>query len=139
MTPELEAGYRNALKESLDAGYLVLSNGGSAVNAVKAAVVMMEDNVLFNAGRGSVFTHKGLNEMDAAIMNGSTLDAGAVAGITNIRNPIKLAEEIMLHSGHVFLAGEGATDFAMKREMKFEPDEYFYSEFRYKQLEGNKR
>lgn len=134
MTPKLEADYRQALKESLDAGYSVLSNGGSAVNAVKAAVVMLEDNVLFNAGRGSVFTYKGLHEMDAAIMNGSTLDAGAVAGITNIRNPIKLAEEIMLHSGHVFLAGEGATDFAMKRGMKFEPDEYFFSEFRYKQL-----
>ena len=133
MTPELEAEYRKALKESLDAGYLVLSNGGSAVNAVKAAVVMLEDNVLFNAGRGSVFTHKGLHEMDAAIMNGSTLDAGAVAGVRNIRNPVKLAEEIMLHSGHVFLAGEGANDFAIKRGMKFEPDEYFFSDFRYKQ------
>jgi len=134
MTPELEAEYRNALKESLDAGYYVLANGGSAVNAVKAAVVMMEDNILFNAGRGSVFTHKGLHEMDAAIMNGSTLDAGAVAGVKNIRNPVELAEEVMLHSGHVFLAGEGANDFAIKRGIKMEPDEYFFSDYRYEQL-----
>ena len=133
MTPELEAEYRNALKESLDAGYAVLENGGSAINAVKAAVVMMEDNVLFNAGRGSVFTKKGLNEMDAAIMDGSTLDAGAVAGVRNIRNPVELAEEVMLHSGHVFLSGKGANDFAIKQGIKLEPDEYFYSEYRYDQ------
>ena len=133
MTPELEAEYRNALKESLDAGYAVLEIGGSAIHAVKAAVVMMEDNVLFNAGRGSVFTKKGLNEMDAAIMDGSTLDAGAVAGVRNIRNPVELAEEVMLHSGHVFLSGEGANDFAIKQGIKLEPDEYFYSEYRYDQ------
>ncbi len=134
MTAELEAEYRSALKESLDAGYNALANGDSAINAVKTAVMMLEDNILFNAGRGAVFTHKGLHEMDAAIMNGSTLDAGAVAGVRNIRNPVKLAEEIMLHSSHVFLAGEGARDFAIKREMKFEPDEYFFSEYRYEQL-----
>src|SRR5664279_3604966 len=84
MTPELEAEYRKALKESLEAGYSVLSAGGSAVDAVKVGVVVMEDNVLFNAGRGSVFTHKGLHEMDAAIMNGNTLDAGAVAGVRTV-------------------------------------------------------
>ncbi len=133
LTPELEAEYRKALKESLDAGYLVLSAGGSAVNAVKAAVAMLEDNVLFNAGRGSVFTHKGLHEMDAAIMDGNTLAAGAVAGVKNIRNPVELAEKVMLHSGHVFLGGEGANEFAVTQGMKFEPDEYFYSDFRYKQ------
>ncbi|KAA9039279.1 isoaspartyl peptidase/L-asparaginase [Ginsengibacter hankyongi] len=133
MTPELEAEYRNALKESLDAGFAVLENGGSAINAVKAAVVMMEDSVLFNAGRGSVFTKKGLNEMDAAIMDGRTLDAGAVAGVRNIRNPVELAEEVMLHSGHVFLSGKGANDFAIKQGIKLEPDEYFYSEYRYNQ------
>jgi len=133
MTPELEVEYRTALKESLDAGYAVLENGGSALNAVKAAVVMMEDNVLFNAGKGSVFTKKGLNEMDAAIMDGSTLDAGAVAGVRNIRNPVELAEEVMLHSGHVFLSGKGANDFAIRQGIRLEPDEYFYSEFRYNQ------
>lgn len=133
MTPELEEAYRNAMKDSLDAGYEVLENGGTAINAVKAAVVSMEDNVLFNAGKGSVFTKKGLNEMDAAIMNGRTLDAGAVAGVRNIRNPVELANEVMLHSGHIFLSDKGAIDFAIKRGMKLEPDEYFYSEYRYDQ------
>jgi L-asparaginase / beta-aspartyl-peptidase len=133
MTPELEAEYRKALKESLEAGYSVLSAGGSAVDAVKAAVVVMEDNVLFNAGRGSVFTNKGLHEMDAAIMNGNTLNAGAVAGVRNIRNPVNLAEKVMLHSGHVFLSGEGANEFAVTQGMKLEPDEYFYSDYRYNQ------
>ena len=133
MTPELEIEYRKALEESLNAGYAVLENGGSAINAVKAAVVMMEDNVLFNAGRGSVFTKKGLNELDAAIMDGSTLDAGAVAGVRNIRNPVELAEEVMMHSGHVFLSGKGANDFAIKQGIKLEPDEYFYSQYRYDQ------
>ena len=87
MTPELEEAYRGALKEALDAGYAVLETGGTAVNAVKAAVVVMEDNALFNAGKGAVFTKKGLHELDAAIMDGSTLDAGAIAGVRNIRNP----------------------------------------------------
>jgi len=133
MTPELEIEYRKALQESLDAGYAVLENGGTAINAVKAAVVMMEDNVLFNAGRGSVFTKKGLNEMDAAIMDGSTLNAGAVAGVRNIRNPVELAEEVMMHSGHVFLSGKGANDFAIRQGIKLEPDEYFHSQYRYDQ------
>ncbi|MEP6582652.1 MAG: isoaspartyl peptidase/L-asparaginase [Ginsengibacter sp.] len=133
MTPELEEAYRQALKDALDAGYAVLENGGKAVNAVKAAVVIMEDCPLFNAGKGSVFTKKGLNEMDAAIMDGSTLDAGAIAGVRNIRNPIELAEEVMLQSGHVFLSGKGANDFAIKQGIKLEPDEYFYSEYRYDQ------
>lgn len=133
MTPELEEAYRKALKDSLDAGYAVLEIGGSAVNAVKAAVVVMEDNALFNAGKGAVFTKKGLNELDAAIMDGSSLNAGAVAGVRNIRNPVELAEEVMLHSGHVFLSGKGANDFAIKQGIKLEPDEYFFSQYRYDQ------
>jgi beta-aspartyl-peptidase (threonine type) len=133
MTVELEKAYRNALKDALDAGYAVLEIGGSAVNAVKAAVVVMEDNALFNAGKGAVFTKKGLNELDAAIMDGSTLNAGAIAGVRNIRNPVELAEEVMLHSGHVFLSGKGANDFAIKQGIKLEPDEYFYSQYRYDQ------
>ena len=133
MTPELEDAYRKVLKESLDAGYAVLENGGSAVNAVKAAIVVMEDCPLFNAGKGSVFTKKGVNEMDAAIMDGSDLSAGAVAGIRNVRNPVELAEEVMLHSGHVFLSGKGANDFALKQGIKLEPDEYFHTEYRYDQ------
>jgi len=133
MTPELEEAYLDGLKRGADAGYGVLEQGGAAVNAVKAAIVVMEDNVLFNAGRGSVFTKKGVQEMDAAIMNGATLEAGAVAGVRNVRNPIMLATEVMLHSNHVFLSGKGANDFAIKQGVKLEPDEYFFSQFRYDQ------
>ena len=133
MTPELEEAYRNGLKEALNAGYAVLENGGTAVNAVKAAVVVLEDIPLFNAGKGAVFTKKGLNELDAAIMDGSNLNAGAIAGVRNIRNPVELAEEVMLHSGHVFLSGKGANDFAIKQGIKLEPDDYFYSQYRYDQ------
>jgi beta-aspartyl-peptidase (threonine type) len=115
-----------------------LQNGGSAIEAVKAAVINLEDNILFNAGKGSVFTNDGLNEMDASIMDGKTLNAGAVAGVQHIRNPIQLAEEIMINSGHVFLSGEGANAFAKTRGIKTEPDEYFYSEFRYNQLSAIK-
>lgn len=133
MTPELEQAYCNALQESLDAGYAVLEQGGSAVNAIKASIVFLEDNLLFNAGRGSVFTKKGVQEMDAAIMNGKDLSAGAAAGIRNVRNPIELATEVMRNSNHVFLSGKGAMDFAIKQGIKLEPDEYFFSQFRYDQ------
>lgn len=133
MTPELERAYQQGLTEALDAGYAVLEEGGSAANAVKAAIVILEDNVLFNAGRGSVFTKKGVQEMDAAIMNGSDLAAGAVAGVRNVRNPIELAMEVMRNSNHVFLSGKGANDFAIKQGVKLEPDEYFFSQFRYDQ------
>ena len=133
MTPELEAAYILALQDAVNAGYAVLEQEGSAVNAVKAAIVVLEDNVLFNAGRGSVFTKKGVQEMDAAIMDGSDLAAGAVAGVRNVRNPIELAMEVMQHSNHVFLSGKGANDFAIKQGVKLEPEEYFYSQFRYDQ------
>ena len=133
MSPELEAAYMEGLQEALNAGYAVLEKGGTAVNAVKAAVVVLEDNVLFNAGRGSVFTKKGVQEMDAAIMDGGTLEAGAVAGVRNVRNPIELATEVMINSNHVFLSGKGANDFAIKQGIKLEPDEYFFSSFRYDQ------
>lgn len=133
MTPELEAAYIKGLEESLAAGFAVLAEGGTAVNAVKAAIVILEDNLLFNAGRGSVFTKKGVQEMDAAIMNGKTLDAGAVSGLRNVRNPIELANEVMLNSNHVFLSGKGANDFAIKQGIKLEPDEFFFSQFRYDQ------
>lgn len=133
LTPEMEEAYRHGLSEAVEAGYAVLAIGGTAVNAVKAAVVLLEDNPLFNAGRGAVFTKKGLNEMDAAIMDGSNLGAGAIAGVRNVRNPVELAEEVMLHSGHVFLSGKGANDFAIKQGIKLEPEEYFYSQFRYDQ------
>ena len=133
MTPELEAAYIRGLQESVNAGYAVLEEGGSATNAVKAAIVILEDNLLFNAGRGSVFTKKGLQEMDAAIMDGKDLAAGAVAGIRKVRNPIELAAEVMHNSNHVFLSGKGANDFAIKQGIKLEPDEFFFSQFRYDQ------
>lgn len=133
MTPELEEAYIRGLQEAVDAGFAVLEEGGSATNAVKAAVVILEDNMLFNAGRGSVFTKKGVQEMDAAIMEGKMLDAGAVAGVRNVRNPIELAAEVMHNSNHVFLSGKGANDFAIKQGIKLEPDEFFFSQFRYDQ------
>ncbi len=133
MTPELEAAYLKGLDDSLKAGFAVLEEGGSAVNAVKAAIVILEDNLLFNAGRGSVFTKKGVQEMDAAIMSGKDLAAGSVAGVRNVRNPIELATEVMLNSNHVFLSGKGANDFAIKQGIKLEPDEFFFSQFRYDQ------
>ena len=133
MTPELEKAYLQALKDALNAGYAVLEKDGSAVNAAKAAVVVMEDNMLFNAGRGSVFTKKGIQEMDAAVMDGATLKAGAVAGVRSVRNPVELAAEVMRHSDHVFLSGKGANDFAIRQGIKLEPDEYFFSQFRYDQ------
>ena len=133
MTPELEKAYLEGLKEGLDAGYAVLEEGGLAVNAIKAAIVIMEDNILFNAGRGAVFTKKGVQEMDAAIMDGRNLAAGSVTGVRNVRNPIELAAEVMNNSNHVFLSGKGASDFAIKQGVKLEPDEYFFSQFRYDQ------
>lgn len=133
MTPDLEIAYINALSDALKAGYAVLEQDGTSINAVKAAIVVLEDNLLFNAGRGAVFTKKGVQEMDAAIMDGKTLNAGAVAGVRNVRNPIELAEEVMLNSNHVFLSGKGANDFAIKQGIKLEPDEYFFSQFRYDQ------
>jgi L-asparaginase / beta-aspartyl-peptidase len=133
MTPELEAAYLKGLNDSLSAAYAVLEEGGTAINAVKAAIVILEDNLMFNAGRGSVFTKKGVQEMDAAIMSGKDLSAGAVAAVRNVRNPIELAAEVMQNSNHVFLSGKGANDFAIKQGIKLEPDEFFFSQFRYDQ------
>lgn len=133
MTAELEAAYIQALRNAIDAGYAVLENNGSAVEAVTAATISLEDNSLFNAGKGSVITKKGEHEMDAAIMEGKTMDAGAVAGVKNIRNPIMLAKEVMTNSDHVFLSGDGAREFAIKQGVTLAPDEYFFSQFRYDQ------
>ena len=135
MTPELEATYLRSLEEALTTGYKILESGGAAVTAVKETTIQLENNILFNAGRGSVFTKKGLHEMDAAIMDGATKRAGAVAAVRNVRNPVALAVEVMYHSDHVLLSGEGAKEFAIKCGMKLEPDEYFFSQFRYNQCE----
>lgn len=133
LTPELELAYKKGLQDALDAGYAVLEKSGTALDAVIASVSSLEDNELFNAGRGSVFTKKGINEMDAAIMDGSNLNAGAVAGVRNIKNPIVLAKEVMLHSGHVMLSGNGAKEFALNRGIEQAPDDYFFTKYRYDQ------
>ncbi len=138
MTPGKEAAYLKALNEAIDAGYKILERKGNALDAVKAAVMELENNNLFNAGKGSVFTNTGTHEMDAAIMDGSDLSAGAVAAVKNIRNPVELAYTVMKKSEHVFLIGSGAEEFAKQNGIAFEPDEYFYSEFRYKQLQKAK-
>ncbi len=133
MNPEQERQHRAGLKDALDAGYEVLQQGGAATDAVIAAIASLEDNPLFNAGRGAVFTKKGLHEMDAALMDGRTLEAGAVAGVRNVRNPIRLAREIMLHSGHVFLSGSGAHEFALMQGLDLVHDDYFFNQDRYDQ------
>lgn len=135
MTPEKELLYRKGLEEALEAGFRILAGNGKAIQAVKAAVMVLEDNSLFNAGRGSVFTNEGRHEMDAAIMEGGQLRAGAVAGVRNIRNPVELAFEVMEQSDHVFLCGDGAEAFAESQGIKSETDEYFFSQLRYDQFE----
>ncbi len=135
MTPELEQEYRNGLEGGLKAGWEVLSKGGSSLDAVEAAVVSLEDFPLFNAGRGSVFTHEGKNEMDAAIMDGSTLRAGAVAFVRNVRNPIRLARLVMEKTEHVLLAADGANQFATEMGIEMANDEYFFTEHRWLQLQ----
>ena len=138
MTAEKEAAYLKALNEALDAGYKILEKKGDALDAVKAAVIELENNILFNAGKGSVFTNTGTHEMDASIMDGRDLSAGAVAAVKNIRNPVELAYTVMKNSEHVFFIGSGAEEFAKQNGIAIEPDEYFYSEFRYKQLQKAK-
>ena len=133
MTSELEAQYRAALKLALDAGYKLLEDGKSAVEAVEEAVKVLEDSPLFNAGKGAVFTATESHEMDASIMDGESLNAGAVSLITGIKNPVSLAKDVMEKSEHVFLAGEGAMQFAKELNYKLEDNAYFYDEFRHKQ------
>ncbi|MFV0571029.1 MAG: isoaspartyl peptidase/L-asparaginase family protein [Xanthomarina gelatinilytica] len=133
MTPELESCYKQALKNALDKGYLILEAGGSAIEAVEEAVKLLEDSPLFNAGKGAVFTATGSHEMDASIMDGKTLNAGAVSLITGIKNPVSLARDVMEQSDHVFLAGEGAMQFAKELKYSLESPAYFYDEFRHNQ------
>jgi len=133
MTPDLEKAYLLALQEALEVGYGLLENGGSSLEAVKAAVMSLEDCILFNAGKGSVFAKDGSQEMDASIMEGKTLMAGAVAAVRNIRNPVELAYTVMTKSPHVMLNGKGAYNFAILNGIKTEPDDYFFSQFRYDQ------
>jgi L-asparaginase / beta-aspartyl-peptidase len=132
---ERELLYRAGLSAALDAGFALLQTGGTSLDAVTRAVTMLEDNPLFNAGRGAVFTLDGRNELDAAIMDGSNLQAGAVCGVTHIRNPIELARSVMEHSEFVMLSGAGAEEFALGRGFTFVPESYFYTSERWQQLE----
>jgi beta-aspartyl-peptidase (threonine type) len=133
MTPEKELLYRNALKAATEAGLALLSKGASSLDAVEAAVMCLEDFPLFNAGKGAVFTNAGTHEMDASIMEGLNLEAGAVSGVSHIKNPIQLARLIKEKSGHVYLSGLPAEQFAQSCGMALEPTSYFYTEERYKQ------
>src|ERR1700722_205013 len=135
MRGEQELNFRAGLGEALDAGYAVLHAGGTSLDAVTRAVMVLEDNPLFNAGRGSVFTHDGRNELDAAIMDGRTLRAGAVSGLTHIKNPIDLARAVMEHSEYVMLSGAGAEEFALSRGVALVPQSYFHTPERWSQLE----
>ena len=135
MTPEKETAYKKALEDAINAGETILKKGGNAIDAVEAAIIKLEDNPLFNAGKGAVFTHDAKHEMDASLMNGKDLMAGAVASVSNIKNPVSLARAIMDKSEHVFLAGQGAIEFAKKNNIEFQPDEYFYVQMRYDQLQ----
>jgi beta-aspartyl-peptidase (threonine type) len=140
LTAEKELNYRNGLREALLAGYAVLDKGGSAMDAVIAATISLEDNILFNAGKGSVYAKDGSQEMDASIMDGKTLMAGAVCAVKNVRNPVELAHAVMKKSPHVMLIGNGANDFADLHKIRTEPDEYFHSSFRreqWKQMQGS--
>lgn len=134
MTPAQDAAYREALKAALAAGSAVLSSGGSALDAVQAAVEIMEDDPLFNAGRGAVFTAAGRNELDAAIMDGSNRAAGAVAGLTTTRHPIAAARAVMEKSPHVFLIGPGAEAFAAQQGLEQVPPSFFFTERRWQGL-----
>jgi beta-aspartyl-peptidase (threonine type) len=135
MSGDSERKYRAGLTEAIDAGYAVLQEGGTSLDAVSRAVMLLEDNPLFNAGRGSVFTLDGRNEMDASIMEGRTLKAGAVCGLTRIRNPVGLARAVMERSEHVMLAGAGAEEFAASQGISFVPQSYFHTPERWQQLE----
>ena len=135
LSPELEQNYRAKLEEALQIGYDVLAVGGTSLDAVEAAIVILEDSPLFNAGKGAVFASNGTNELDASIMDGKTLQAGAVSGVKQIKNPIKAARLVMEKSRHVLLYGEGAETYARGHGLEFVDQSYFYTERRWQSLQ----
>jgi beta-aspartyl-peptidase (threonine type) len=135
MTPELEEAYRAKLAEALQAGYAILQSGGKALDAVETAIIVMEDSPLFNAGKGAVFNSEGNNELDASLMDGETLQAGAVAGVRRVKNPIRLARIVMDNSPHVLMAGAGAEQFGTEQGIEFVSEDYFYTQQRWDQLQ----
>ena len=138
LTAVREQEIRDTLTRAVQAGHEILSAGGSSLDAVTVAVTILEDSPDFNAGRGAVFNAEGRHEMDASIMDGSDLDAGSVAGVHNIRNPILLARKIMSDSVHVMLMGEGAEVFARRHDIEFAGDDYFFTDYRWQQLQQAK-
>ena len=135
MTPALEAEYHHGLETALNDGWSILESGGTSLDAVEASVCSLENFPLFNAGRGAVFTHEGEVELDAAIMDGNALKAGAVTFVKNIKNPVKLARLVMERTEHILLAGEGANQFAEQVGVETASDEYFFTEHRWLQLQ----
>ncbi|HEY9186085.1 MAG TPA: isoaspartyl peptidase/L-asparaginase [Salegentibacter sp.] len=135
MTDSLEKAYKDKLEEAIRVGHEILANGGTAMEAVQRTINIMEDSPLFNAGKGAVFTNAETNELDASIMDGKTLNAGAVAGVTTVKNPINLAWEVMENSEHVMMAGKGAELFAEERGVEIVDPEYFYTENRFQSLQ----
>jgi beta-aspartyl-peptidase (threonine type) len=138
MTPQKDSAYRTTLTRAIRAGYDVLDRGGASLDAVRAVINVLEDSPLFNAGKGAVFTNAGTNELDAAIMDGSTLKAGAVAGVKHVKNPIDLARLVMERSPHVMLVGAGAEAFAKEQGMALVPQSYFFTKERWESLQKAK-
>ncbi len=134
-TAEQEEAFKAKLTEALDAGYATLDAGGSALDAIEAAIVIMEDSPHFNAGKGSVFTRDGANELDASVMDGATKNAGAVAGVKSVKNPIRLARAVMEKSRHVMFAREGAESFAREQGLEIVAPDYFYTDRRWDALQ----
>lgn len=139
MTPELEAEYKAILELAIKKGHAVLKNGGTSLEAVEKTIVILEDSPLFNAGKGAVFTNEGKNELDASIMDGKTLKAGAVAGVTTVKNPIVLANAVMSKSPHVMLTQRGAEAFAKEQGLEIVDPSYFYTEKAFNALERAKK
>ena len=138
ITPEIEVQYRASIDKALLTGHVILKNGGTSTDAVIATIKVLEDDPLFNAGKGAVFTHEGKNELDASIMDGNTGLAGAVAGVTTIKNPITAARAVMDKTKHVLLIGKGAEHFAAEQKLDIVDPSYFYTEARFKALQRAK-
>lgn len=139
MSDSLEQAYRLKLEEAITAGHKILENGGTSIEAVTASIMIMENSPLFNAGKGAVFTNQETNELDASVMDGKTLNAGAVSGVTTVKNPITLAVAVMDKSEHVMLSGKGAEQFALEQDITLEDPSYFYTERRFQSLQRVKQ
>ena len=135
MTDSLELAYKEALTEAIKIGYKILENGGTSLEAVQRTINSMENSPLFNSAKGAVFNHEGINELDASIMDGETLNAGAIAGVTNVKNPINLAYEVMTNSEHVLLSGKGAELFAKEHNLELVDPSYFFTQKRFDALQ----